>query len=113
MKLVQRAGSTVCFAAGVYLFLCSCLAGNAALPATPNGIEHLRMVSQSADRTEALFDVECNYDGSMGAKARLVVMPGKYGAKGSTEWFVDGESIVSRGQNTVSVKVRFQKEKSG
>src|SRR5436190_11075661 len=79
------------------------------------GIQNLRVVSQSADRTEAELIMDYTYDGfgGGGITAQLLPAISKKGAKGTSTWFGSDPLTVGKGRGTVTMKVRYFNDEPG
>ncbi len=81
----------------------------------PAGIEfsNLRLVRQSADKTEAVLAFQYRYDGSAGAAAQIALVLEKHGEKSVSSWFGAEPLVVGTGRAPLSVKVKYFADEPG
>lgn len=77
------------------------------------GLKFLKVVEQSADKTEVTLSMSYVYNGESGPTAKLIPVIGSRRTKGISAWFGSDNAVIGRGRGIVSMKVRYFNDEAG
>jgi hypothetical protein len=82
-------------------------------PLAANSINNLRVVRQSADRSEVVLSMSYSYDGVAGPNAMILPVIEKRGQAGVSRWFGCDPVTVGQGKGLISLKLRYFNDEPG